>query len=199
MNSQLLGQPQQPGTLPNLWNAQGDPFQSPRTPKNANRVYQANQILGISGADMSLFTTMHSDVRENPKTTVNWSNAAWIIFEQPESIDVVSAGWVPALQKDYALIDEESDYEEALQQTPSLYALLREAVAPLKAAFPNEAFFQLEVLKDDDFMLRVIVRLPAGTVNAAEMMRSFKQNWWFKNCHRSEASLVFDYETGDGL
>jgi hypothetical protein len=44
-----------------------------------------------------------------------------------------------------------------------------------------------------------MVNLPAETEKPAELMRGFKQDWWFENCSRSEAALVFDYEIGNGF
>ena len=107
---------------------------------------------------------------------------------------------VRQLHRNYKLLSEGDIIAEALQQFPTLYALLAEAVEPLRLTFGNDKLRQLEALESDEgIILRVTVQLAADTKSPAELMRSFKRNWWLKNCSRSEASLVFDYETGDGL
>lgn len=114
-------------------------------------------------------------------------------------INAAAAEWLPALRKQYTLKDKDCDYEEALSETPKLYPLLNEAIAPLRATFPANTIYRLEALRDDDAMIRVVVKVPAERGDAAEMMKSFKQNWWYRNSYRSNAALIFDYETGDGV
>lgn len=128
------------------------------------------------------------------------SNVAMVAFDadQPE-VSAQAAEWVPMLRTAYALVDKDVLYEDALTETPSLYPLLREAIDPLRKTFPSSTIFRIEALKDDDSMLRVIARVPASAADAGERMRRFKENWWIQNCHRSEASLVFDYELGNGV
>jgi hypothetical protein len=103
------------------------------------------------------------------------------------------------LQQWYALVSEDCLITAALAEAPSLYRLLKEAVEPLRLAFGERKLLQLEALESDEGnILRVVVKLPFDTERPAALMRRFKQGWWLKNCSRSEASLVFDYETGNG-
>ena len=104
------------------------------------------------------------------------------------------------IRQSYAVVGETGVLKAALEQLPTLYPLLREAVGPLQNAFGSGKLLQLEPLESDDgVVLRVIVKLPSGTNAPAEMMRQFKKDWWLKNCSRSGASLVFDYETDNAF
>jgi hypothetical protein len=44
-----------------------------------------------------------------------------------------------------------------------------------------------------------VVKLPPSIEKPAELMRRFKRDWWLGIGSRSEASLVFDYEIGNGF
>ena len=105
------------------------------------------------------------------------------------------------LKQYYTSISEDDPIMEALGAVPALYFLLQEAVGPLRCAFGEKALLQLEALETDEegTILRVVVNLPSATDEPAELMRGFKRDWWFQHCSRSQASLVFDYETGNGL
>jgi hypothetical protein len=104
------------------------------------------------------------------------------------------------LRREYTFGGNASLISEVLADVPALYPLLTEAVSPIQAAFGQEKRLHLEALEsDDDKVLRVIIRLPLNTPRAGDLMRQFKQEWWLENCSRSEASLVFDYETGNGI
>jgi hypothetical protein len=105
------------------------------------------------------------------------------------------------IQLDYALVSDERLITEVLADVPTLYSLLKAAVQPLRLTFgETKLLLQIEALEsDEDTILRVMVRLPSDTAQPAELMRTFKRDWWLQNCSRSEASLVFDYETGDAF
>ena len=104
------------------------------------------------------------------------------------------------LQRHYALVSDESLIAVALEEVPALYALLKDAAEPLRLAFGEGNVLQLEALESDEgIILRVMVILPSRTENGADLMRGFQRSWWLKNCSRAEASLVFDYEIGDGV
>ncbi len=109
-------------------------------------------------------------------------------------------GQLLQLQHHYALVGDDALVAASLTESPALYSLLEEAVEPLRAAFGENKLLRLEALESDEgSILRVIVQLPCEAENAAELMHRFKSNWWLRNCSRSNASLVFDYETGDDL
>jgi hypothetical protein len=104
------------------------------------------------------------------------------------------------LQRSYTFLTDTAGIAEVLAQVPPLYSLLNAAVEPLRVAFGDRKLLLLEALtSDDDTVLRVIVKLSQDTETPAALMRKFKLKWWFKNCSRSEASLVFDYEIGNGF
>ena len=119
---------------------------------------------------------------------------------QPEETLQSMSEQLITLQRSYTFLCEDSLIADALAQVPSLYSLLKAAVEPLRIAFGESKLLQLEALvSDDDTVLRVIVKLSHGIEKPAALMRKFKLDWWFKNCSRSEASLVFDYEIGNGF
>ncbi len=104
------------------------------------------------------------------------------------------------LQRDYTLVSNTSLITDVLADVPALYSLLQQAVRPLRLTFGERKLLLLEALEsDEDTILRVLVKLPSDTTRPAELMRGFKRDWWLKNCSRSQASLVFDYETGNGF
>jgi hypothetical protein len=104
------------------------------------------------------------------------------------------------LQRSYTFLTDAAGIAEVLAQVPTLYSLLNVAVEPLGMAFGDRKLLLLEALtSEDDTVLRVIVKLSRDTETPAAQMRKFKREWWFKNCSRSEASLVFDYEISDGF
>jgi len=104
------------------------------------------------------------------------------------------------LQRDYTLVSNTSLITDVLADVPTLYSLLQQAVQPLRLTFGERKLLLLEALEsDEDTILRVLVKLPSDTTRPAELMRGFKRDWWLKNCSRSQASVVFDYETGNGF
>ncbi len=104
------------------------------------------------------------------------------------------------LQRSYTFLTDAAGIAEVLAQVPPLYSLLDAAVESLHVAFGDRKLLLLEALtSDEDTVLRVIVKLSQDTETPAALMRKFKLDWWFKNCSRSEASLVFDYEIGNGF
>jgi hypothetical protein len=105
------------------------------------------------------------------------------------------------LKQHYASISDDDLIIEAMGDVPALYLLLKEAVEPLRSAFGEKALLQLEALEaeEEGIILRVVVNLPSTIDPPAELMRGFKRDWWFQHCSRSQAALVFDYETGNGF
>ena len=104
------------------------------------------------------------------------------------------------LQRSYTFLTDAASIAEVLAQLPALYSLLNAAVGPLRVAFGDRKLLLLEALtSDDDAVLRVIVKLSQDTEKPSALMRKFKLDWWFKKCSLSEASLVFDYEIGNGF
>jgi hypothetical protein len=104
------------------------------------------------------------------------------------------------LQRSYTFLTDAAGIAEVLAQVPPLYSLLDAAVRPLRVAFGDKNLLLLEALtSDDDTVLRVIVKVSQDVETPEALMRKFKLDWWFKNCSRSEASLVFDYEIGNGF
>lgn len=87
------------------------------------------------------------------------------------------------------------------EEEPALFALLVEAIRPLKDAFGESPIIQVRVqYSDDDSLVKVAVQLPADFGDGAERaLRSFDAEWWLNNCHRSGGALVFDYEIQDAV
>jgi hypothetical protein len=103
-----------------------------------------------------------------------------------------------SLQEHYMILDSE-DSIELLQQQPSLFRLLIEAVEPLRMAFGNDHILQLRVLHSDEgILLKIAVLLPSNFSDDPEQaLHSFDVEWWLNNCHHSNGALVFDYEIQD--
>ena len=100
-----------------------------------------------------------------------------------------------ALQKYYTFLDSDPIIIKFLDEEPALYLLLGEAVEPLRSAFGKRCILQARVVSsDEDSLLKVAVQLPASFGDPESALRSFDQDWWLNNCHRSGAGLVFDYE-----
>jgi hypothetical protein len=99
------------------------------------------------------------------------------------------------LQQHYTILDTNSTIE-LLEQEPALYELLAEAVGPLQNAFGEGRTVQLRLQSSgDESLLKVAVQLPADFAGDPERaLRSFDDEWWLDNCHRSGGALVFDYE-----
>jgi hypothetical protein len=90
---------------------------------------------------------------------------------------------------------------EVLEEEPSLFTLLIEAVQPLRIAFPEMRLLLVRLQhSDDDRLLKVAVQLPSNFSDDPESaLRSFDREWWLSNCHRSGGVLVFDYEIPDAI
>jgi hypothetical protein len=127
-----------------------------------------------------------------------FSRPAYDTKNSPEAECQATEERLNTLRRFYTLASDDAPIADVLEQVTSLYSLLIEAVDPLRAVFGDGKLLELESLaSDEDTVLRVVVKLLRRTENAGALMRKFKQDWWFKNCSRSEASLVFDYEIGD--
>lgn len=124
------------------------------------------------------------------------------LYEQKQPVETFqwTAEPLTTLQGSYAFLSDGRVIADVLAQVPALYPLLKAAIRPLGAVFGKNKLLQLEALaSDDDTVLRVIVKLPHDVEKPAALMRKFKLDWWFKNCSRSGASLIFDYEIGNGF
>ncbi len=99
------------------------------------------------------------------------------------------------LQRSYTLLSDGPAITDALEDVPALYPLLNDAVQHLRLVFGETSLLQLEALSsEDETFLRVMVKVSRTVERPAELMRKFKLDWWFQNCSRSEAALIFDYE-----
>lgn len=127
---------------------------------------------------------------------IPWSQAP---IQQPQETSQ-SSEQLATLQRLYTFLSDASLISDVMERVPILYILLKEAVDRLHRVFGKGKLLQLEALaSDDDTVLRVIVKLSKDTETPPALMRKFKQEWWLKNCSQSEASLVFDYEIGNGF
>lgn len=101
-----------------------------------------------------------------------------------------------SLQQHYMILNDDRLIRQLLEEEPSLYALLIEAVNPLHLAFGENRIIHLRIQSsDDDIMVKVAVQLPADCRDHAEdSLRLFDNEWWLNNCHRSNGALVLDYE-----
>jgi len=130
----------------------------------------------------------------------NFDMSVLHLSERGDLSAVILEGQVQELRHYYALLSDDAHIGAAFQDVPALFSLLKSAVEPLRSTFGDERLFQLEALESDEgTILRVIAKLPHDIGNAAELMSKFNRDWWVDNCARSKASLVFDYETGDGF
>lgn len=101
-----------------------------------------------------------------------------------------------SLQQHYTILDDDRTIIELLEAEPALYALLIDAVKPLRHAFGDKRIVHVRVQSsDEDSILKVTVQLPADFgADPERALRSFDEEWWLNNCHRSGGALVFDYE-----
>ena len=106
-----------------------------------------------------------------------------------------------SLQRQYTILDSDRVITKLLEQEPTLFRLLVEAVNPLRAAFGERRLFQLRVqYSDEDSLLKVAVQLPVDFDDDPEQaLHSFDTEWWLNNCYRSGGVLVFDYEIQNAI
>lgn len=104
------------------------------------------------------------------------------------------------LERAYVIRDSEL-LSQVLEESPFLGELLWEAVAQLDCSFGPGSIKKVEVIRsDEDLSIRVVACNPSITPDEAETsLRNFVRQWWLHNCHRSDGSLVFDYESGYGV
>ena len=97
--------------------------------------------------------------------------------------------------------DDDRTVSELLATAPALYALLIDAVEPLRHAFGDKRLIHVRVLSSDEgSFLKVAVQVPADFEEDPERaLQSFDEEWWLKHCHRSDGALVFDYEMQDAF
>ena len=103
------------------------------------------------------------------------------------------------LQKYYMIDGPDHLVEQLLESNVTLFALLTEAVQPLKDSFGDRLLHIRVQTYDDDSLLKVAVRLPAAFAEPEAALQAFDSMWWMKNCHRSTGALLFDYEIQDAV
>ncbi len=106
-----------------------------------------------------------------------------------------------SLQQHYTILDDDRLITEILEEETSLYTLLIEAIKPLQRAFGEKRIIHLRIQSsEDDIIVKVAVQLPADFgADPERALRSFDEEWWLNNCHRSGGALVFDYEMQDAV
>lgn len=109
------------------------------------------------------------------------------------------AAQVRMLQQHYVILGSNRSVVELLQVDPTLFLLLTEAVQPLKRAFGDNLLRIRVQDADDESLLKVAVQVPADFAAPETALQSFDNEWWINNCHRSNGTLVFDYELRDGV
>jgi hypothetical protein len=158
-------------------------------------VLTAGTLLGPSSL-LAVFNT--ALINSSATMRISYPGAGLSLHDDLSAAIVKSQ--VQELRRHYALLSDDAQIGAAFEEVPVLFALLKDAVKPLIAAFGDERLFQLEALESDEgTILRVIVKLPHKIGNITDMMSKFNREWWLDNCARSKASLVFDYEFGDGF
>ncbi len=122
------------------------------------------------------------------------------LYAQPQP-NKDSAKQLRALHQRYTILDDDRTIIELLEAEPALYSLLIDAVVPLQQAFGDKRIVHVWVQSsDEDSILKVAVQLPADFGDDPERaLRSFDEEWWLNNCHRSGGALVFDYEMQDAI
>lgn len=91
--------------------------------------------------------------------------------------------------------------KDLVVEAPVLAELLCEAIAHLNSSFGGDSIKRIEVVDSDEgASIRVLARIMTGGLSEADAaLRDFDEKWWLLNCHRSDGSLVFDYEIGHGF
>lgn len=104
------------------------------------------------------------------------------------------------LERAYVIRDSEL-LSQVIEESPFLGELLWEALAQLDSSFGTGSIKKVEVIpSDEDSLIRVVACNPSsGPADAEAELRNFVRQWWLHNCHRSDGSLVFDYESGYGV
>ena len=122
------------------------------------------------------------------------------LYEQPRPNRDFTAQ-LRSLQQYYTILADDHTITELMEEAPALYPLLIEAIKPLQHAFGEKRILQIRVQSsDEDTILKVAVQLPADFDGDPERaLRSFDEEWWLNNCHRSGGTLVFDYETQNAI
>ncbi len=104
------------------------------------------------------------------------------------------------LQRHYTIVDSDRYVSELLEDDPTLFGLLVEAVEPLQLSFGKKRILHIRVQRfDDDTLLKVAVQLPPDFPGPEEALKSFDSEWWMNNCQRSTGTLLFDYEIQDAV
>ncbi len=105
------------------------------------------------------------------------------------------------LHSQYAFDEDEGLIAQGLGEYPKLFALLQDAVEPLKSAFGRTVRLKLTAIEspEEEVLLCVKVHPARSVVNRSDRMSEFREAWWRYNLHRSEAALCFDYERADGI
>ena len=129
------------------------------------------------------------------------------VKEKPELaahfVVAMDAMWkLGRLKNHFEIMDGEDEILKILASDDDFFSVLVESVEPLQNAFGKDRVLQIRVqIHDDgDVMVKVAPQLPIAFADHAEpALDSFDEQWWLKNCHRSNGSLVFDYEFQDAI
>ena len=129
-----------------------------------------------------------------------------VVKEKPELIEASPQSsrcseQLRMLKQHYDIRDGEEEIVNLLEEDHDFFAILVEAIEPLSRAFGKDRLIQMRPQDSDDgLMLRVAIQLPAAMANKAEsLLNTFDEQWWLKNCRRSNGALVFDYEIQDAV
>jgi len=129
------------------------------------------------------------------------TDRAWASWHQQSCPNRDFTAQLRALQQHYTMLDDDRTINELLATEPALYWLLIEAVEPLRHAFGDKRLIYIRIQSsDEDNILKVTIRLPANFGDNPEgALEAFDKEWWLKNCHRSNGTLVFDYEMQNAI
>ena len=105
-----------------------------------------------------------------------------------------------SLKQHYTILDSNDVIIKLLDEKPSTYLLLIEAVKPLQNVFgPGRIIRMRAQISDDDSLIKIAVQLPRTFEDPEYALSNFDADWWLNNCNRSGGALVFDYEIQDAL
>ena len=109
-------------------------------------------------------------------------------------------GQMVSLKQHYTILDSNDVIIKLLDEKPSTYLLLIEAVKPLQNVFgPGRIIRMRAQISDDDSLIKIAVQLPRTFEDPEYALSNFDADWWLNNCNRSGGALVFDYEIQDAL
>jgi len=116
-----------------------------------------------------------------------------------ESAGQTATSRLRALQQHYQIADNGCGVSGLLDEEPSAFSLLMDAVEPLRNAFGVRVLHLRVQYSEDAGLLKVGVQLPIEFDDPEQALQSFDRSWWLDNCNRSGGPLVFDYEIQSGV